>query len=132
MTNKIIDGSERHAKVKATGRGARKVNAEAVALALGVATAESQLGGHTHTVFAVLHRDFARRLKSSGGRPKLAGTTRRQKIPLQESDWETLVRIAEALRAQDIKATPGQVASTILHRVLGRIELDDVIETAAS
>jgi hypothetical protein len=60
--------------------------------------------------------EIRERLKSTGGRPKLVGTTRRQKIPLDDGDWAKLVEIAQAIRDSDnVSVSPGQVAGALLH-----------------
>ena len=133
MAKRVADRSAKHARLRAKGPSVRKVSAQKVAAALGAERVEGiPLPKQSPVAFLALRQEVLRRLRSTGGRPKLAGTTRRQKIPLQDSDWERLGQIAESLRGQDIKATPGQVASTILHRVLEKIELDDIAEQSGS
>lgn len=64
------------------------------------------------------------RLYSSGGRPALLGTTkRRKKIPLLDKDWEKLEKIAEDLKKKEgINVSPGQIASTLIHKNVLEIE----------
>ena len=62
--------------------------------------------------------ELARFLRSTGGRPSLEGTTRRQKIPLADADWADLQDLAAQLGTTAPRATAGQVASVILHRGL--------------
>lgn len=69
-----------------------------------------------------LHQEMSRRLASSGGRPRLDGTTRRQKIPLQESDWHQLTKLASILQDETIHPTPAQVASVLLHQLLEQLQ----------
>ncbi|MCO5169668.1 MAG: hypothetical protein M9894_25295 [Planctomycetes bacterium] len=66
-----------------------------------------------------LHRELAERLRSTGGRPALEGATRRQKIPLTDADWNELERLSERL-----DATPGQIASVLLHQVLANLDVE--------
>ena len=57
-------------------------------------------------------------LGSTGGRPGIRGTSRRQKIPLADTDWAHLERLAERISSRGPRATPGQVASVLLHLAL--------------
>jgi len=65
-----------------------------------------------------LRAEVTSRLSSSGGRPSLDGTTRRQKIPLSDTDWALLEQLAENLADQEYRPSPSQVASILLHRAL--------------
>jgi hypothetical protein len=69
---------------------------------------------------AGLYRELAERLRSTGGRPALQGATRRQKIPLTDADWNELERLSERL-----SATPGQIASVLLHQILANLDLEE-------
>lgn len=71
-------------------------------------------GGSPVGLFA-LRRELSARLRSSGGRPALEGTTRRAKVPLSDEDWVKIARIADEVTRGGIKVTAGQVASEILH-----------------
>ena len=70
-----------------------------------------------------VRQELLSRLASTGGRPGLEGATRRQKIPLDDRDWKRLQKIAEALNDDEVRPTPGQVASVLLHRVLETIDV---------
>jgi hypothetical protein len=76
------------------------------------------------TLFA-LRQELVNRLQSSGGRPALAGTTRRAKIPLSDEEWEKLEELAAAIAAPGFAPSAGQVASVLLslslHSVASRI-----------
>ena len=62
--------------------------------------------------------ELAVALGSIGGRPRIRGTSRRQKIPLADADWAHLERLAERISSRGPRATPGQVASVVLHLAL--------------
>jgi len=62
--------------------------------------------------------ELARCLRSTGGRPSLQGTARRQKIPMADADWGRLQNLAASVTDTGLRATAGQVASVILRRFL--------------
>jgi hypothetical protein len=70
-----------------------------------------------------LRQALAARLRSTGGRPSL-GVSRRQKIPLDDADWELLCKLAEILADDESRPTPGQVASELLHERLRQVVED--------
>jgi hypothetical protein len=76
------------------------------------------------TLFA-LREELVSRLQSSGGRPALAGTTRRAKIPLSDDDWHKLEELAAAIASPGFAPSAGQVASVLLsfslHSVAARM-----------
>lgn len=65
------------------------------------------------TLFAV-REELVRRLQSTGGRPALAGTSRRAKIPLGDEDWLELEELAAAISSPGFAPSAGQVASVLL------------------
>lgn len=78
-------------------------------------------GGGPLALFA-LRQDLAERLRSTGGRRSLEGTTRRQKIPIGELDWLVLEYLASHLRSEERRPTASQVASALLRRALGDVD----------
>ncbi len=135
MTDRIETKTTTH-RIK-TESTARRIDPAMVAEKLGamVVSAGPSLRQSPVALLA-LRRDLFARLESSGGRPALAGATRRQKIPLPEADWRQLERLSAALQSTDLRVSPGQVASMLLHTALrwvradlglrGRSELIDV------
>ena len=73
------------------------------------------------TLFA-LREELVNRLQSSGGRPALAGTTRRAKIPLSDEEWEKLEKLAARIASPGFAPSAGQVASVLLRLSLHAIE----------
>jgi hypothetical protein len=110
-------------KIRTAGRKLARVAATDVAAAIG---AESLRVGDSSVQGPLalfgLRQALAARLKSSGGRPSL-GVSRRQKIPLDDADWELLCRLAETLADDESRPTPGQVASELLHQRLAELRL---------
>jgi hypothetical protein len=112
-------------KIRDTGLRAEKLAAEAVADALQAeAVASSDLHGSALTVYS-LRDAIYRRLTSTGGRPALAGSVRRQKIPLSDQDWDELKRIAEnELGSKAI--SPAQVGAMLIRLGLAQIRKSGV------
>ena len=102
---------------------APKVKLERVTEAMGaemVAEGTQNLRGAPPSLVA-LRQELARRLRSTGGRPSLEGTSRRQKIPLSDEDWSLLEELAQKTSTEALSATPGQIASVLLHQALNSI-----------
>ncbi len=112
--------------IRNTGPARRRVHSKALAETLGA----EKVGTRVHarqgpvSLFA-LRRFLVDRLRSSGGRPALTGTTgRRSKIALLAGDWEKLEKIAEYYREKErINVTPGQVASALIHTNISEIDV---------
>lgn len=125
MASRIKNKGKTEARIRAKGRPEKKIASDVVAMALGMGQMKGEpleKGGSPH-IFYVMRQEIMERLESSGGRPRLRGTSIRQKIPLAVHDWSLLKQIAELLREQNVLATPGQVASELLHRSLQQIDL---------
>lgn len=65
-----------------------------------------------------LRLELSERRRSSGGRPALAGTDRRVKIPLSDEDWSRLAEMAGDMAADNFAPSPGQVAGILLHNAI--------------
>jgi hypothetical protein len=108
------------APVRDSGVVAHTVTAETVEDGLGAALVPSPptaLAGSPPALLALRH-ELERRLHSTGGRPSLEGTSRRQKIPLSEEDWRLLEQLAQHDALRGLHTTPGQIASALLHQAL--------------
>ena len=118
MTRRVRDTSAREKRVRDIGARERRLEPDDLAKALG---AEAVGRADASPVFSMagLHRELAARLRSTGGRPSLEGATRRQKIPVTDADWNELGRLSERL-----SATPGQIASVLLHQVLANLDVE--------
>ncbi len=125
MASRIKNKGKTETRIRARGRPEKKIGSDVVVFALGVSQENGEevgQGGSPH-IFYVMRQEIMERLESSGGRPRLRRTSIRQKIPLGVADWSLLKEIAELLREQNVLATPGQVASELLHRSLKQIDL---------
>jgi hypothetical protein len=115
-------------KVEVRGPSLDRVDGSVVADALGAQQVEAKVAAKQGSIALFgLRQALVERLKSSGGRPGL-GVSRRQKIPLEETDWELLCKLSELLSNDDVHPTPGQIASELLHQRL--LQVRDGIEHA--
>lgn len=115
MTKKIRSTSETLPRIRDTSDVLPRISASEVAAALGAEVVGDRLEDVLApiTLFAV-REELLKRLHSSGGRPALAGTTLRAKIPLSEEEWSQLERMAIAVASQGFTPSAGQVASVLL------------------
>jgi hypothetical protein len=108
-------------KVRDTSPTLDRVDGSTVALALEAQPTEMpRLKVQGPVALFGLRQSLAARLRSRGGRPSL-GVTRRQKIPLDDEDWDLLCKLSQMLADGVSHPTPGQVASELLHD-----QLDDM------
>ena len=113
-------------RIRNTGPIRRRVDSKAVAEALGAEKVETGVDArHGPVSLFALRRFLVNRLRSSGGRPALTGTTgRRSKIALLAGDWEKLEKIAKYYKAKEsINVTPGQIASALIHTHVSGIDV---------
>ncbi len=109
-------------RIKSTSATAELVSPEQVAAHLGAETVDEVAGGKGGMLTkAAIRQQLHKRLRSTGGRPALEGTDRRQKIPLSDEDWQRLVRLAQETTSDEAKPTPAQVASVLIHQVLNSL-----------
>lgn len=128
MKKQVRQTSKTSARVNSSGGLFERIDPELVAEKLGAEriAAGAELRGSAAALFG-LRQELARRLVSTGGRPRLEGTERRQKIPLADEDWAVLEKLAAGLSDKELHPTAGQVASVLLHRAL-----EDTIDKALS
>src|SRR5690348_8561657 len=115
MTKRIRTTEAILRPIRDTGSALPRVEAARLRQALGAEEAAEGLAEALApvTLFA-LRQELANRLHSSGGRPALAGTTRRAKIPLSDDEWEKLEELATAIATPGFAPSAGQVASVLL------------------
>mgnify|MGYP001560557093 CR=1 FL=1 len=108
-------------KVRDTSRTLDRVDGADIAEALGAQAMDTPgLKAQGPVALFGLRQALAARLRSTGGRPSL-GVSRRQKIPLDDADWDLLCKLAEILADDESRPTPGQVASELLHQRLRQV-----------
>jgi hypothetical protein len=110
-------------RIRPVGAAAPLVDPRSVAAALDAKLVGTIPSGLSPPALHALRSEISSRMTSTGGRPGLAGTIRRQKIPLNDEDWTRLVRLARRLDEERLHPTPGQVASALLRISLTNLEL---------
>jgi hypothetical protein len=101
-------------RLRDTSAALPRIDADTVVTALGAVAGEpirTLLGPIT---LLAVREELAGRLQSTGGRPGLADTTRRTKIPLRDQDWAALEQLAAAVGSEGSVPSAGQVASVLL------------------
>jgi len=124
VTKRIKNSGPRGRAVRAASPGARKIPPKLVADRLRAEEMASEGGAASPPALHALRSALLQGLRSEGGRPRLEGTERRQKIPMKEADWVRLEKIARSLQASGAKVTAGQVASHLLHQAIDRLPSD--------
>ena len=120
MTQRIRVVKSTLAPVRPASSRTRRIEPEEVASALGAeAPPEGPRAGALGpiTLYAVREALLHRR-QSSGGRPALAGTNLRAKVPLSDQEWVRLEELASALSVTGFSPSAGQVASVLLSMAL--------------
>ncbi len=113
-------------RIRNTGPIRRRVDSKAVAKSLGAEKVGMRIDARRGPVsLFALRRFLVNRLRSSGGRPALTGTTgRRSKIALLAGDWEKLEKIAKYYKEKErINVTPGQIASALIHTNISEMDM---------
>ena len=119
MARITVSKGKKQRRIKVRTSTERRISPDEVAAALSASEAFFS-SGQTEAPIAYLlaRQDLISRMESSGGRPKLAGTSRRPKIPVEESDWSRLQMLAGQLRAEKVNVTTAQIAAALLHWAL--------------
>lgn len=115
--------------IKNTGPSQRQIDTKVVANALGAEKVGIKIDTRQGPVSLFSLRQFLiNRLRSSGGRPRLVGTTeRRNKIPLFDEDWVKLEKIARYYKEKEgINVSPGQIASALIHTDISKIDISKI------
>ncbi len=111
--------------IKNIGPTQRHINPKVVAKTLGADRIGVKIDTRQGPLSLFSLRQFlVNRLRSSGGRPALVGTTkRRNKIPLFDEDWIKLEMIAKYYKEKEgINVSPGQIASVLVHTDISKMD----------
>jgi hypothetical protein len=73
-----------------------------------------------------IRNTLMQRLRTTGGRPALAGDGPRQRVQISVEDWQTIVDIANHIAVGHHKVSPAQVASVLIHVALQRIPESEI------
>lgn len=115
MTKKIHASEATVQPIRDTGTSLARVEPTRVQEALGAdAPSERREVALAPVTLFALREELVKRLQSSGGRPALAGVTRRAKIPLSDGEWFQLEELAAAVSSPGFAPSAGQVASVLL------------------
>jgi len=110
--------------IKNTGQTQREIDSKSVAKTLGAERVGIKIDTKQGPGSLFSLRQFLiKRLRSSGGRPALLGTTKkRNKIPLFDEDWVKLEKIAKYYKEKEgISVSPGQIASALIHTDISKM-----------
>lgn len=127
MTKEIRTTETTYRPIRDTSKPLPRITPEQVQQALGAEETTAGLAKALAplTLFTV-REELVNRLQSSGGRPSLAGTTRRAKIPLSDEEWLQLEELAAAIAESGVAPSAGQVASVLLslslHAVASQVD----------
>jgi hypothetical protein len=128
MAKKIRIVGKSLERLEITGRALPRVDPAEFAAALGAQPCDEGHSNHLDLMsLGELGNELLRRLRSTGGRPSLAGATERCKVPLSPGDIADLEQIIAVIEAKTgTRPALGQIASVIL-----RIHLDSLKESPA-
>ena len=115
--------------IRNTGPTQRQIDTKVVTKALGAEKVGIKIDTRQGPISLFSLRQFLiDRLRSSGGRPALVGTTkRRNKIPLFDEDWVKLEKIAKYYKEKEgINVSPGQIASALIHTDISKISISKI------
>ena len=116
-----------YASIRDTNKTLPRIEASKVQAALGAEPSDLTIGGigaGPLSLFQVREELF-QRLQSTGGRPSLAGTCRRTKVPLSDRQWEDLEGIASEVASPGFSPSPGQIASVLITLSLHSLHRSD-------
>ena len=115
MAKKIVATDTPSRRIRDLGPPARCIDPARVAEALGAEDTAITLGLEGGPIFTFqIRAELLDRLRSHGGRPALEGTTRRVKIPVTDSQWHELEKLAASFTDLGFVPSAGQVASVLL------------------
>ena len=124
-----------YASIQDTSKTLPRIEASKVEAALGGEPSDmtiAGIGSGSLSLFQV-REVLLQLLQSTGGRPSLAGTCRRTKVPLSDRQWEDLEGIASEVASPGFSPSPGQIASVLITLSLHSIHRsDDADQDAAT
>lgn len=106
----------------------RRLSPDSVAATLNAEIVGPTSATTSPVTFHAVREEIFRRLRSSGGRPSLAGAERRPKIPMSDGQWSEIEALAKRMEHVDFHPTPGQVASALLSVSLRHLDGETVAE----
>jgi hypothetical protein len=123
MSQRITTTGTAQPRIRATGNGQPHIDHAQVAAALGAEPVEGNIQGNPGVVaLYALRSELLRCRQSNGGRPGIAGTSQRLKIPLSDQDWTELEGLADQLSEEGFAPSAGQIASVLLHAAIQSVK----------
>jgi hypothetical protein len=123
MSQRITTTGNTQPRIRTTGNAQPRIDHAQVAAALGAERVEGTIEGNPGVVaLYALRSELLRCRQSSGGRPGIAGTSQRLKIPLSDHDWTELEGLAGQLAEAGFAPSPGQIASVLLHAAIQSVK----------
>ena len=123
MSQRITTTGPAQPRIRTTGNGQTRIDHAQVAAALGAELVEGTIQGNPGVVaLYALRSELLRCRQSNGGRPGIAGTSQRLKIPLSDQDWTELEGLADQLSETGFAPSPGQIASVLLHAAIQSVK----------
>jgi hypothetical protein len=134
MAKKVNIADQQSKRVRVVDKPPRRIEPAELAEALGAESGGEHIGANLDLIsLAELGTKLQGRLRSSGGRPGLAGATDFCRVPLSTEDVKALEKItAEIEERSGLKPSLGQVVSIIVHDYLqsdaaNSAESDDMV-----
>ena len=87
-------------------------------------TNKAYLMPHRRNKWEILNDYISENLISRGGRPKLEGSTVREKVSLSENDLQDLQTVAAKLSSSKLKIARSQIAGALIRMALDQLEVD--------
>jgi hypothetical protein len=115
MPRKIQDCGKTLPVIRDVSVAMPRIELDEVAMALAAEPCRESLQTRLGPIsLLAVRQELLRRLRSTGGRPALAGATRRVKIPLSDQQWQQLEELAEEVLEDESAPSAGQVAGVLL------------------
>jgi hypothetical protein len=123
MSQRITTTGATQPRIRTAGNGQLRIDSSQVDAALGGEPVEGTIRGNPGVIaLYALRSELLRCRQSSGGRPGIAGTNQRLKIPLSDQDWTELEGLADQLAETGFAPSPGQIASVLLHAAIESVK----------
>jgi hypothetical protein len=133
MPRKIRDSATMQPVIRDVSVALPRIEPDEVAAALGAEPCRERLHSRLGPIsLLAVRQELLRRLRSTGGRPALAGATRRVKIPLRDQQWQQLEELAAEVLGDGSAPSAGQVAGVLLSLSLESIAATVIKKNHAS
>lgn len=114
MTN-IVSKAGNRPRIKDLSKKSPKIDRDVITASFGaVPVGSTRDRNDVSWTLAYVAREIDQRLRSTGGRPALAGTDQKLKVPVTKDDRMRL----EAIAGTHSKVAPSQIASILLHMAI--------------